>query len=67
MKLFDMEFVTTYPKGEIVPYMAAICDENGNTQLFVRKFNYLLVHKGFQSEMIKKKKVDNSNRYFMQM
>ncbi len=31
MKLFDMEFLTTYPYNEIFPYMAAICDDKGNT------------------------------------
>ncbi len=31
MKLFDMEFLQTYPNNEQFPYMAAICDEDGNT------------------------------------
>ena len=31
MILFDLEFIPLYPNNRFFPYMAAICDPNGNT------------------------------------
>jgi hypothetical protein len=47
MKLFDLEFMQTYPNNEPFAYMAAICDDKGITQLYIRQFNTICVHKGF--------------------
>lgn len=61
-----MEFIPIYPDNRLFAYMAATCDYQGNTQLYVREFKPIRVHRQFQKYMIKRNKVDDSNRYFIE-
>jgi len=38
MMLFDMEFIPVYPDNRLFAYMAATCDYQGHTQLYIREF-----------------------------